>query len=81
MMLCDKGNIVGTDHDRAFVHIRRRDFEQSTFGVRDKDASKSFVIVPVLIRIDLGTDRKPGKKMRINIPRKKDSTRMLTSFH
>ena len=63
MMLCNKGNIVGTDHYCTVVHIRGRDFERSTFGVRDKDASKSFVIVPVLVRIDLGTDRKPRKVM------------------
>jgi hypothetical protein len=61
MMLCNKRNIVGTDHDRTVVHIRRGDFEQSTFGVRDKDASKSFVVIPMLVRIDLGTDGKPGE--------------------
>jgi hypothetical protein len=59
LMLCNEGNIVGTDHDRTVVHIWRRDFEQSTFGVGDKDASKSFVVVPMLVRIDLGTDGKP----------------------
>jgi hypothetical protein len=61
MMLCNKRNIVGTDHDRTVVHIRRRDSEQSTFGVRDKDASESFVVVPMLVRIDLRTDGKPAK--------------------
>jgi len=59
MMLCNKRNMVGTDHDRTVVHIRRRDAEQSTFGVRDKDASESFVVVPMLARIDLRTDGKP----------------------
>ena len=61
MMLCNKCDIIGTNHDRTVVHIRRRDSEQSTFGVGDKDASESFVVVPMLVRIDLRTDGKPGK--------------------